>query len=194
MLWCTLMHKPACNRHSLGRSVYGRLCDVCKCGMQFEVDACRRIGATAVLLTPVVMTAEGDGPMGQAPMSFFAPNPALAVGQSPLAAVQELKHVIKQLHAHGIKVILQVIIHTTYVFCMRGSLQQVVRHVVHTACAAERLMRSLWAFSRSAKGVSVPERRWEGDGRGRHIIDGQLGQGGGADKPCNGQGGTVGRG
>lgn len=46
--------------------------------------------------------------MGQAPMSFFAPNPALAVGQSPLAASQELKHVIKQLHAHGIEVILQV--------------------------------------------------------------------------------------
>lgn len=46
--------------------------------------------------------------MGQAPMSFFAPNPALAVGPSPLAASQELKHVIKQLHAHGIEVILQV--------------------------------------------------------------------------------------
>lgn len=59
------------------------------------------------------MTAEGDGPMGQAPMSFFAPNPALAVGHSPLAASQELKHVIKQLHAHGIEVILQVSMYGT---------------------------------------------------------------------------------
>ena len=69
---------------------------------------CRHVGATAVLLTPVVMTGEGDGPMGQAPMSFFAPNPALAVDQSPLAASQELKHVVRELHAHGIEVILQV--------------------------------------------------------------------------------------
>ncbi len=69
------------------------------------------MGATAVLLTPVVMTAEGNGPMGQAPMSFFAPNPALAVGSHPAAASQELKHVIKELHAHGIEVILQVCMH-----------------------------------------------------------------------------------
>ena len=68
----------------------------------------RGVGATAVLLTPVVMTAEGDGPMGQAPMSFFAPNPSLGVGPGPLAASQDLKHVIKQLHLHGIEVILQV--------------------------------------------------------------------------------------
>ena len=54
------------------------------------------------------MTAEGDGSMGQAPMSFFAPNPALAVGQHAIAASQELKHVIKELHAHDIEVILQV--------------------------------------------------------------------------------------
>ncbi len=57
------------------------------------------------------MTAEGDGPMGQAPMSFFAPNPALAVGSHPAAVSQELKHVIKELHAHGIEVILQVCMH-----------------------------------------------------------------------------------
>lgn len=46
--------------------------------------------------------------MGQAPMSFFAPKPALAVGRGPLAASQELKHVIKELHMQGIEVILQV--------------------------------------------------------------------------------------
>lgn len=82
--------------------------------MQCVVGSCRRVGATAVLLTPVVMTGQGDGPMGQAPMSFFAPNPALAVGHSPLAAAQELKHVIKQLHAQSIEVILQV---TPIPFC-----------------------------------------------------------------------------
>ena len=60
------------------------------------------------------MTAEGDGPMGQAPMSFLAANPALAVGESPLAASQELKHVIKQLHVHGIEVILQVIMRAPF--------------------------------------------------------------------------------
>ena len=69
---------------------------------------CRGVGATAVLLTPIVMTAVGDGPMGQAPMSFFAPNPALGVSSDPLSASQELKHVIKQLHLQGIEVILQV--------------------------------------------------------------------------------------
>ena len=78
------------------------------CGHQGFHHCFRQVGATAVLLTPVVMTAEGDGPMGQAPMSFFAPNPALAVGSHPAAASQELKLVIKELHAHGIEVILQV--------------------------------------------------------------------------------------
>ena len=66
-----------------------------------------------MLLTPVVMTGEGDGPMGQAPMSFFAPNPGLAVGSHPLAASQELKQVIKELHAQSIEVILQVSIWQT---------------------------------------------------------------------------------
>ena len=66
------------------------------------------MGATTLLLTPVVMTAEGQGRMGRAPMSFFAPDPALAVGSHPVAASQELKHVIKALHSHGIEVILQV--------------------------------------------------------------------------------------
>lgn len=73
-----------------------------------HVWSCRGVGATAVLLTPVVMTAEGDGPMGQAPMSFFAPNPSLGMGPGPLAASQDLKYVIKQLHLHGIEIILQV--------------------------------------------------------------------------------------
>lgn len=77
----------------------------------------KRVGATAVLLTPVVMTAEGNGPMGQAPMSFFAPNPSLAAGSGPLAASQELKHVIKQLHLEGIEVILQV----EYCFTSEGT-------------------------------------------------------------------------
>ncbi|KAL3146430.1 hypothetical protein ABBQ32_003110 [Trebouxia sp. C0010 RCD-2024] len=86
-------------------------------GLLDRLDQIKRFGATAVLLTPVVMTAEGDGPMGQAPMSFFAPNPILAVGHSPLAPAQELKHVIKQLHAHGIEVILQV----EYCFTSEGT-------------------------------------------------------------------------
>lgn len=86
-------------------------------GVLDRLDHIRQVGATAVLLTPVVMTGEGDGPMGQAPMSFFAPNAALAVGRSPLAASQELKHVVKELHAHGIEVILQV----EYCFTSEGT-------------------------------------------------------------------------
>ncbi|KAL0049338.1 hypothetical protein WJX82_011691 [Trebouxia sp. C0006] len=89
-------------------------------GLLDRLELIRQVGATAVLLTPVVMTAEGNGPMGQAPMSFFAPNPALAVGSHPAAASQELKHVIKELHAHGIEVILQV----EYCFTSEGSDKQ----------------------------------------------------------------------
>ena len=95
--------------HSIGLQADASIA-AASCGNN-SVLACRQMGATAVLLTPVVMTDAGDGPMGQAPMSFFAPNPALAVGQSPLAPSQELKHVIRELHAQGIEVILQVRFH-----------------------------------------------------------------------------------
>ena len=66
------------------------------------------MGATAVLLSTVFARAEGVGPQGRAAMSFFAPDPVLAVGKHSNAPSQELKQAIKELHAQGIEVILQV--------------------------------------------------------------------------------------
>ena len=60
-----------------------------------------------MLLTPVVASAEGLGPMGRAPVSFFAPEPSMATGDSPNAAAQELKQMIHGLHEEGIEVLLQ---------------------------------------------------------------------------------------
>jgi hypothetical protein len=59
------------------------------------------------MLTPVCASAPGAGQLGRAPISFFAPDNALAVGQEPGAACRELKQVICGLHDAGIEVILQ---------------------------------------------------------------------------------------
>ena len=75
--------------------------------LTFTAPLCRAAGATAVLLTPVVASAEGRGPMGRAPVSFFAPEPSMANGDSPNAAAQELKQMIRGLHEEGIEVLLQ---------------------------------------------------------------------------------------
>lgn len=64
------------------------------------------MGTTAVMLTPPMCC--GEGPWGRAPRSFFAPEPAWATGSGPLAPKLELKQLVRDLHAQGIEVILQV--------------------------------------------------------------------------------------
>ena len=77
-----------------------------------------------MLLTPVVASAEGLGPMGRAPVSFFAPEPSMACGDSPNAAAQELKQMIRGLHEEGIEVLLQAS-RVAFIQCLqpRSSLQ-----------------------------------------------------------------------
>ena len=65
------------------------------------------MGATAVMLTPPMCC--GEGPWGRAPRAFFAPEPAWATGAGPLAPQLELKQLVRDLHAQGIEVILQVL-------------------------------------------------------------------------------------
>ena len=49
----------------------------------------------------------GLGPFGEAPVSYFAPEPRLAAGDGPDAASRELKQLAAALHREGIEVILQ---------------------------------------------------------------------------------------
>ena len=50
----------------------------------------------------------GLGPGGQAPLSFCAPEPSLAVGTDPLAPVRELRQLVDGLHAADLSVVMQV--------------------------------------------------------------------------------------
>jgi hypothetical protein len=61
--------------------------------------------------------AAGLGPMGQAPVSFFAPDPRLAVGSAVGAAAVEMKQLVAALHEEGIEVLLEV----EYCFTAEGS-------------------------------------------------------------------------
>ncbi|KXZ51039.1 hypothetical protein GPECTOR_14g278 [Gonium pectorale] len=74
-------------------------------GILDRVDVLKAVGATAVMLTPVTLTADPrDG--RRSPLSLMAPDPAFAVG-GPLAAADELKTAIRGLHRAGLEVILQ---------------------------------------------------------------------------------------
>ena len=68
----------------------------------------KEAGITAVMLTPVTLSGEGLGPFGRAPFSFFAPDPQMATSDSPEGASLEMKILVKELHARGIEVYLQV--------------------------------------------------------------------------------------
>ena len=60
-----------------------------------------------MLLAPVTASAAGDGQLGRAPISYFAPDPAFAVASDAGAAARELRQVISGLHDAGLEVILQ---------------------------------------------------------------------------------------
>ena len=77
-------------------------------GVLAAVDSIKRVGATAVMLTPVTLSGPGLGPFHRAPYSFFAPEVAFASQQGVTAAADELRQLIKDLHKEGIEVYLQV--------------------------------------------------------------------------------------
>ena len=68
----------------------------------------RALGVTALLLAPVTLAAPGDGALGRAPVSYFAPDPAYAVAADPGAAGRELRQLVRRLHEEGLEVLLQV--------------------------------------------------------------------------------------
>ncbi len=55
----------------------------------------------------MTLAAPGDGALGRAPVSYFAPDPALAVGADPGAAGSELRQLVRRLHEAGLEVLLQ---------------------------------------------------------------------------------------
>ena len=73
-----------------------------------RVKTIKALGATAVMLAPVAAHAPGLGLLGRAPVSYFAPDTRLAVGDAPGAAARELKQLVRALHEAGLEVILQV--------------------------------------------------------------------------------------
>ena len=72
--------------------------------------------APCVYVEPAVvrqsLLCSGLGPFGEAPVSYFAPEPRLAAGTDADAAARELKQVVAALHREGIEVLLQVCGHT----------------------------------------------------------------------------------
>ena len=68
----------------------------------------RALGVTALLVAPVTLAAPGDGALGRAPVSYFAPDPAYAVAADPGAAGRELMQLVRRLHEEGLEVLLQV--------------------------------------------------------------------------------------
>lgn len=61
-----------------------------------------------MMLAPIAANAPGLGLLGRAPVSYFAPEPKLAVSQAPGAAGHELKQLVKALHDAEVEVLLQV--------------------------------------------------------------------------------------
>ena len=73
-----------------------------------RIEDLKQAGATAVMLTPITLSGEGLGPFGRAPFSFFAPEPQLASNEEPENAALEFKTLVRELHAEGIEVYMQV--------------------------------------------------------------------------------------
>ena len=77
------------------------------------------LGITAVELLPVFQFDEQDCPKGHknywgyCPVSFFAPHQAYSSEESPTAALDEFRDMVKALHRAGIEVILDVVFNHT---------------------------------------------------------------------------------
>ena len=95
-------------------------------GLAEKIPYLKDLGATAVELMPVTEFDEADcdrvNPFtgerllnywGYQPINFFAPKAAYACSPGPGAAVREFKEMVKQFHAAGIEVILDVVFNHT---------------------------------------------------------------------------------
>ena len=102
-------------------------------GLIEKIPYLQDLGITAVELLPVFQFDPQDCPPGRVnywgycPVSFFAPHLAYSSKRDPLAAIHEIRDMVKALHRAGIEVILDVVYNHTAegredgpTFCFRG--------------------------------------------------------------------------
>ncbi|MEW4490231.1 glycogen debranching protein GlgX [Thalassoglobus sp. JC818] len=88
-------------------------------GLIEKIPYLQALGITAVELLPVFQFDPQDAPPGKsnywgyAPISFFAPHHSYRSRQSPLAAVDEFRDMVKAFHQAGIEVVLDVVFNHT---------------------------------------------------------------------------------
>jgi isoamylase len=88
-------------------------------GLVQRIPYLRELGVTAVELLPVFQFDALDAPRGRtnywgySPVSFFAPHQAYSSRGGALAAVNEFRDMVKELHRAGIEVILDVVFNHT---------------------------------------------------------------------------------
>jgi len=88
-------------------------------GLIEKIPYLRQLGITAVELLPVFQFDAQDAPpglinyWGYSPVSFFAPHSGYSSRQGPLAAIDEFRDMVKELHRAGIEVILDVVFNHT---------------------------------------------------------------------------------
>jgi isoamylase len=89
-------------------------------GLIQKIPYLKDLGITAVELLPVFQFDPQDAPAGRVnywgyqPVSFFAPHQAYSSQESPLAALDEFREMVKAFHRAGLEVILDVVFnHTT---------------------------------------------------------------------------------
>ncbi|MBI5067853.1 MAG: glycogen debranching protein GlgX [Deltaproteobacteria bacterium] len=88
-------------------------------GLVEKIPHLQALGVNAVELMPVFAFDRYDAPAGRvnywgySPVAFFAPHPAYAAAQGPLAAIDEFRDMVKALHRAGIEVILDVVYNHT---------------------------------------------------------------------------------
>ena len=102
-------------------------------GLVAKIPYLQSLGVTAVELMPVQAFDPQDGPpglvnyWGYSPVSFFALHGGYASTSDPLAALDEFRDMVKELHKTGLEVILDVVFNHTAegapegpTFCWRG--------------------------------------------------------------------------
>ena len=88
-------------------------------GLVDKIPYLRDLGVSAVELLPIFAFDEDAAPPGRRnvwgyqPISFFAPHPGYCSRPEPLAALDELRDLVKALHAAGIELILDVVYNHT---------------------------------------------------------------------------------
>jgi isoamylase len=88
-------------------------------GLVDKIPVLQELGISAVELMPVFQFDAEDAPPGRtnywgySPISFFAPHVFYATQPDPIAAVDEFRDMVKELHRAGIEVILDVVYNHT---------------------------------------------------------------------------------